>query len=290
VLDDVIGWLRCPSCGAALSRDGGALRCPRRHAFDVARHGYVSLLRPGTKRRPFGVGDTAEMVAARADFLAAGHFAELASAVAGAAAGAAASAGSAGGVPGCVADIGAGTGYYLAAVLDRLPGRAGLALDVSKFALRRAARAHERIGAVGADAWGQLPVADGAAAVVLNVFAPRSGGELRRILHPAGALLVVTPNPEHLGELAGPLRLLAVDPRKDERLAGKLGPYFELREQRQHRFGVRLGHRDVAAAVAMGPSAWHADPGVLADRIRELPDPVPATVSVTLSVYGAARE
>src|SRR5262249_28297004 len=159
---------------------------------------------------------------------------------------------------GRVADVGAGTGYYLAAVLDRLPDRAGLALDVSKFALRRAARAHERIGAVAADAWEHLPVADGAAAVGLHIFAPRSGGELRRILHPAGALLVVTPNPEHLGELAGPLRLLAVDPRKDERLAGKLGPYLDLREQRQLRFGVRLGHRDIAAAVAMGPSAWHA--------------------------------
>ncbi len=79
------------------------------------------------------------------------------------------------GVPGCAADVGAGPGYYLAAVLGQLPGRAGLALDVSKFALRRAARAHPRIGAVAADAWRRLPVADGAAAVVVNVFAPRSG-------------------------------------------------------------------------------------------------------------------
>lgn len=280
MLDDVIGWLRCPSCGESVRRDGGAVRCPRGHAFDVARQGYVSLLPPG---RPGATGDTAAMVAARADFLAAGHFAPVAAALASAAEAAAAAPGTA---PGCVADIGAGTGYYLTAALDRLPGRAGLAVDASKFALRRAARAHARIGAVGADAWGQLPVADGAAAVVLNVFAPRAGGELRRILHPAGALLVVTPDPDHLGELAGPLRLLAVDPRKDERLAGKLGPYFDLREQSQHRFTVRLGHRDVAAAVAMGPSAWHADPGVLAERIRDLPASVPATVSVALSVYG----
>src|SRR6202044_3128376 len=79
-----------------------------------------------------------------------------------------------------------------------------------------------------------LPVADGAAAVVLDVFAPRNGAELRRVLHPAGRLLVVTPSPGHLAELAGPLGLLSVDPRKDERLAGTLGPYFRLVGQRSH--------------------------------------------------------
>ena len=67
------------------------------------------------------------------------------------------------GVPdGCVLDLGAGTGWYLARVLDRLPGRSGLALDLSRHALRRAARAHARIGAVAADAWGPLPVRDAA--------------------------------------------------------------------------------------------------------------------------------
>ena len=171
-------------------------------------------------------------------------------------------------------------------MLDDLPDRAGLALDTSKFALRRAARAHPRIGAAAADAWRRLPVADGAAAVVLDVFAPRNGAELRRVLHPAGRLLVVTPGHGHLAELAGPLGLLSVDPRKQERLAGTVGPYFQLLEQRPHAAVLQLDHRDVAAAVGMGPSARHADPAVLAARIRELPAPVPVTLSVTLSVFG----
>ncbi len=90
-----------------------------------------------------------------------------------------------------------------------------------------AARAHRRIGAVGCDAWRPLPVADAAAGLVLNVFAPRDGAELRRILRPDGALLLVTPAADHLAELIGPLGLLSVDERKPERLADKLGPYFE---------------------------------------------------------------
>jgi 23S rRNA (guanine745-N1)-methyltransferase len=279
VLDDVVGWLACPQCGAGLARAGAVLRCPAGHAFDIARRGYVSLLPPGD-RGP--AGDSAAMVAARADFLAAGHYGGLARELAAAAREAVTGTGA----PGCVLDVGAGTGYYLAAVLDDLPDRAGLALDVSRFALRRAARAHPRAGAAAADAWRRLPVADGAAAVALDLFAPRNGAELRRALHPAGRLLVVTPCRGHLAELAGPLGLLSVDPRKQERLAGTLGPYFRLLEQRPHEAVLDLGHRDVAAAVGMGPSARHADPAVLAARIRELPGRVPVTLSVTLSVFG----
>ena len=54
-------------------------------------------------------------------------------------------------------DLGAGTGQYLAHVLERLPGEVGLALDVSKYASRRAAKAHPRASAVLADAWQALP-------------------------------------------------------------------------------------------------------------------------------------
>ena len=63
-----------------------------------------------------------------------------------------------------VLDAGTGTGCYLAGVLDALPAATGLGLDVSKPALRRAARAHPRAGAVLADLWRPLPVADAAAA------------------------------------------------------------------------------------------------------------------------------
>jgi SAM-dependent methyltransferase len=275
VLDDVIGYLACPYCADGLARAGGSLRCAAGHTFDIARQGYVSLLPAGATG---GAGDSAAMVAARAEFLAAGHFAPLAHELTGAV-------DLPDGVPGCVADAGAGTGYFLAAVLDRWPGRAGLALDVSKFALRRAARAHPRIGAAGCDVWRQLPVADGAAAALLSVFAPRNGAELRRVLHPRGQLLVVTPEPGHLGELIGPLGLLRVDRHKDERLAAQLGGHFAVSARRPHVRRLRLSHPEVAALVAMGPSARHLEAGPLAARLAVLPDPVPVTVDVTLTAY-----
>src|SRR5688572_20694208 len=120
--------------------------------------------------------------------------------------------------PGCILDLGAGTGWYLARVLERLPGRQGLALDLSKHALRRAARAHPRIGAVACDAWAPLPLRDGVAALVLSVFAPRDGAEIARVLRPGGALVVVTPTDRHLEPLVSKLGLLTVDERKEERI------------------------------------------------------------------------
>jgi 23S rRNA (guanine745-N1)-methyltransferase len=283
VLDDVVRFLACPHCGESLARQGGSLRCRRGHTFDIARQGYVSLLAGGGKGAggKGTAGDTAAMVRAREEFLAAGHFAHLAAALAESAAEAART------VTGdaCVVDVGVGTGYYLAAILDALPDRAGLALDASRFALRRAARAHRRIGAAACDVWRDLPVADGAAALTLNVFAPRNGPELARIAAPGGRLLVIMPTPLHMKELISPLGLLTVDRRKEERLARTLDPYFTLVAKRDIRSTVRLGHHDVLAAVMMGPSAWQAGQSARQSRIRQLPDPLPVTLSVTLSSY-----
>ena len=72
-----------------------------------------------------GTADTTEMVADRAAFLGAGHYAPLASALGDLAlADLAAEASADLGGP-AMLDSGAGTGYYLAAVLDRLRGGGG---------------------------------------------------------------------------------------------------------------------------------------------------------------------
>ena len=77
-------------------------------------------------------------------------------------------------------------------------------MDISARALRRAARAHPAIGAVGWDTWRPFPVRDAVMSLVLDVFAPRNAAEFRRVLRDDGALIVVTPAPGHLAELTGP--------------------------------------------------------------------------------------
>ncbi|WP_328651028.1 23S rRNA methyltransferase [Micromonospora sp. NBC_00330] len=282
----ILDRLRCPVCGEPLAEatagTTGALRCPRRHSFDIARQGYVNLL---AGRAPH-VGDSAEMVAARADFLAAGHYDLISAALSAAATEAV---GRPRAMPDfeaypLVVDAGAGTGRYLGAVLAALPDAVGLALDVSKPALRRAARAHPRAAAALADTWQRLPLADASTAVLLNVFAPRNGPEFHRVLDPAGALLVVTPDTDHLAELVDVLDLLRVDPDKADRVTASLGGHFTLVSSTVHRAEMALTRPEVATLVGMGPSAWHTDPAALATRLAALGEPVLVTVAVRLDV------
>lgn len=277
-LDAAIDLLRCPQCGAALRLADGAVRCGEGHGFDVARQGYVSLL--AGEGSPHA-GDTAEMVAARERFLAAGHFEPLAEALADAVARAV------GERAACVVDLGAGTGWYLARVLDRLPAAVGLALEISKPALRRAARAHPRAAALACDSWRPLPVQDGVAAAVLNVFAPRNGPELARVLAPEGVAAIVTPAAGHLGELVAPLGLLGVDERKEERLAEQLAPELVIVDRVELSWDLRLDHQGARDAAAMGPSAFHLSRAELDQRVAALPQPLDVTAAVTITI--AAR-
>ncbi|MEV2236995.1 putative RNA methyltransferase [Micromonospora sp. NPDC049891] len=274
----VVDRLRCPVCGERLSiapvGTSHALRCPRRHSFDIARQGYVNLL---TGRAPHS-GDTAEMVAARADFLAAGHYDVISAALA-------AAAQPADDADPLVVDAGAGTGRHLAAVLAAVPTAVGLALDIAKPALRRAARAHPRVTAALADTWQRLPLADASAALLLNVFAPRNGAEFRRVLAPGGRLLVVTPAADHLTELVAALGLLRVDPAKADRVAASLAGHFTEESTTVHRQELTLSGAEVSTLVGMGPSAWHTDPAGLAARIEALGEPVRVTVAVRLGTY-----
>ncbi|MFJ2028285.1 putative RNA methyltransferase [Streptosporangium sp. NPDC087985] len=272
MLADVVDFLICPVCGDGFSLGDRVLRCPQGHAFDIAKQGYVSLL---TGSQTPGTADSTAMVAAREAFLGAGYFGPLAEAVAGA----------------CrtdakvVADAGAGTGHYLSAALDRLPEAVGIALDVSKHAIRRAARAHPRLGAVVADVWRPLPIGDGMVDVVLNVFAPRNGAEFARVLGDDGVLIVVTPTSRHLEPLVERLGLLSVDDSKERRVAESLGGYFLETGQSVHEFGMTLGHGAIEAVVGMGPSAWHTEREVMRRKIMKLPETNCVTASFRMSTF-----
>jgi 23S rRNA (guanine745-N1)-methyltransferase len=240
----------------------------------MAKQGYVDL----TAGRMPHVGDTAEMVADRVDFLAAGHYdfiaAELAGFTAGDPAGFTAG--------GLVVDAGTGTGNYLARVLAAAPTAAGLGLDVSKPALRRAARAHPRAAAVLADLWRPLPIADGVASLVLNVFAPRNGAEFRRVLRPGGLLVVVTPAPDHLGELIAAHGLIQVDPDKAARVSEALGGHFTVRSTAAHRASMKLTAAEARTLIGMTPSARHVPPDSLPTG------PVTVTAAVDITAYRPA--
>lgn len=275
--------LRCPNCAAPLKLAGRVLGCARGHAFDVARQGYVALEPPNRKIAP---GDSPDMVAARETFLATGHYRAIAEEIA--AAVPTDLAAHAGGAPLAV-DLGAGTGYYLAALLRDRPSWRGVALDASRPALRRAARAHPRIAAVACDVWLALPLQDARADLALNVFAPRNGPEIARILNPAGALVVVTPTPRHLRELVGALGLLDVGADKQERLHAALAPQLQSVRRRELELAMTLERDELHTLIAMGPSAHHLDARLLAERVAQLPRSVSAGASLVVETFRPSR-
>ncbi|WP_433022431.1 putative RNA methyltransferase [Kribbella sp. CA-294648] len=298
---DLVSVLRCPVCGDALSLTARTAVCPRRHAFDLAKQGYLNLLPSAST----GIeGDSADMIEAREAFLSAGHYTPIRDALIAASTKALAhkrgefgvrrvgegSGGEGSAVEGgLVVEVGAGTGYYLAGVVGAASGQWGLALDVSRYAARRAARVDpERIGAVVCDAWRELPVQDQAAALVLNVFAPRNAQEMARILAPGGSLLVVTPNQTHLTELVEVLGLVRVDQEKEQRLTASLAGSFVRTGSEVVEVAMRLDHAAVERLVAMTPSARHTAKAELTERIAVLADPAEVTLSVTLSVWQSA--
>ena len=276
----VVARLQCPHCHGGLveaeAGSGRALRCEKGHSFDIARQGYANLA--GVP--PAHSGDTAEMVAARVAFQTGGHFRIIAEAVADAAERLCHES-----QPDLIVEAGAGTGYYLGIVLDAFPASAGLALDVSKAALRRASQTHPRAGAALCDVWRELPVSDGAAGLILSIFAPRNGAEFLRVLGKDGVLVVVTPTAAHLQELIGPLGLLSVAQNKDEALAASLTNGFVQAGEKRLDVALHLSHNDVRALVAMGPSAWHIDSKKLGDAIKSLPETMQVTASVQIGSY-----
>jgi len=277
VLSDVIDALACPVCAVPLACENGTLSCSNGHGFDVAREGYVSLLGGAG---PVSTGDTPHMVRARRDLLASGVLACVTDAVVRAAISSVPP-----DAPGVLIDAGGGTGEYLAAVLDALPGRFGVVVDASKHAARMAARAHPRMSAVVADVWKPLPVRDSAAALVTCVFAPRNAQEFARVLMPGGALVVVIPTKKHLQELVEPLGLITVDPLKRERLDAKLSPLFELASEESIADAATLTREQAVQAALMGPTGSHASEAELVSRSSKLPERVDVTISVSLLVY-----
>jgi 23S rRNA (guanine745-N1)-methyltransferase len=280
--------LLCPVCRKTLSPafgEGGcgaaarprALACAEGHSFDAARQGYFNLLvGKGTPFQP----DSADMVAARAAFLDAGHYRPLAAAVAGAATPALQ------GPEPAVLDSGTGTGHYLRAVLDQAGGPvAAVGLDISKFALRRAAKLNPDAVNLVSDVWQPFPVADAAVDVVTVVFAPRNAAEFGRVLKPSGRLVVVTPRPGHLAEIAGQAGMLGIEAEKDERLADALTGHFELLSAQDIDVALGLSPQDVANLALMGPAGHHTDRLALTARLAGLPAVTAVTGKFRISVF-----
>jgi 23S rRNA (guanine745-N1)-methyltransferase len=136
---------------------------------------------------------------------------------------------------------------------------------------------------VRSDVWQHIPLRDATVDLALSVFAPRNGIELARVLRSEGTLIVVTPCPGHLRELAF-LHSIRVDGRKSERLGRQLTPALRADGVRPITWTLRLTRAEAEAMLRMGPAGHHLRPES-ERRLAALPERLLVTAAVELRTF-----
>ena len=98
-------------------------------------------------------------------------------------------------------DLGCGEGYYTHFLAENLPNSATInALDISKIAIRYAAKRYKKINFCVASAY-DVPLTSNSLDALIRIYAPSLESELQRLIKTNGYLITVTPAPRHLFEL-----------------------------------------------------------------------------------------
>lgn len=240
--------LICPICQAPLATADNGLACANRHSFDRARQGYYNLL-PVQHKKSLDPGDNAAMVEARRRFLGAGHYAPLAERLAELASER---------TPGAWLDIGCGEGFYSARLAQALPEAEGYALDISKEAVKRAARLAPQLTWMVAS-MARLPLETASLDLIASVFSPIDWNEAARVLRTGGGILRLGPARDHLLELREKLYDEVREYQDDKHLAD-LPPGLSLAHSEQLSFRLPLDSRQAREdLLSMTPHGWRVN-------------------------------
>ena len=175
--------LICPVCGEMLQRKEKSVFCVKGHSFDVAKEGYVNLLR--TNKSGDRIGDDKLSARSRRDFLNKGYYSLLCDWLS-----ACFSEKS-----GKVLDICCGEGYYTSSLASN-PNLDVYGFDISREMVRLAVKRGGITGFVANMA--SIPVSSGSFDYAIHLFAPFHEGEFSRILKTGGRLYTVIPGSHHL--------------------------------------------------------------------------------------------
>lgn len=175
--------LVCPVCGQLLEFQKPVARCSNGHCFDIAREGYVNLLR--SSKSGDLIGDDKASARCRRDFLNKEYYASLKNALCDLFSQR----------QGSVLDICCGEGYYTSALAAN-PNLTVYGFDISREMVRLAAKRGGCRYFVANLA--SIPIADGSMDYATHLFAPFQEASFARVLRSGGRLVTVIPGQKHL--------------------------------------------------------------------------------------------
>lgn len=200
--------LKCPICNEELVRIDNMYRCFNRHNYDVAKEGYVNLLK---KQGGKDFGDSPDMVKARRAFFSKDFYqplkirlTELIKKY----------------NPSTILDLGSGEGYYTNYFKDNIDADI-VGIDIAKEAVRISAKQNKSVAYIVGSVQ-DIPVFDKSCDLVINNFTPIDINEITRVLNRNGILITTKVGKNHLIELKkaiyDEIYLNDNEPIKDERI------------------------------------------------------------------------
>lgn len=267
--------LRCPVCDAQMcvSDNGASLVClgAKKHCYDFSASGYVNLCPPSGS----GGGDSKEAVRARTAFLNTGIYEPVAKGLRDTLVKYCSDGGLA-------VDAGCGEGYYSAFAAKS--GFSVFGADVSKFAVDAAAKRASRIGLdntfFAAASVFELPLGDGTADAVINVFAPCAEKEYSRVLRSGGVLVVAWAGEKHL---LGLKRAIYDNPYENIGRADLPTGLKKLSETHVSYETDIVGNEQIMSLFSMTPYYWRTSSSDK-DKLLRI-ERLTTEIDVVLSVY-----
>ena len=223
----------CPICKKPLFLKEKSLVCENNHCFDISKKGYVNLAPSAKKSDNYDK----ESFIHRRTVLEGGFYDHILS-------------GLKERTPyGITIDAGCGEGFYS----KNIPAKKMLAFDISKESVALASKSFKDAVFFAADL-ANIPLKDGIADCVLNIFSPANYAEFKRVLKKDGVLVKAVPGENHLKEIRELVKdELETEEYSNERLIEHCRKYCDIKDISVFSKTYPLADDKRAAFLAMTP-------------------------------------
>lgn len=253
LMKQIEGNLACPICQSTVRVNATQLICEKKHAFDIAKQGYVNLLTHATKTNyDKDLFLSRNKLITGSDFFTPLHqqLSELIMKYIGSR-------------HISILDAGAGEGSHLHIIHNRLKENltgemVSVGIDIAKEGILNAAKHYENPIWFVADI-ANTPFKEKSFHVVLNILSPANYDEFTRVLKHDGMIIKVVPQKNYLKQL----REFNDDGRDNnrdyinERIVHLFYDHFNNVEQTQLQYDVVLNEENLHMLLQMTPLTWN---------------------------------